>query len=205
MTLATLLSSCVDCPAPPVNGRVHERLGRIHPISGRLHGDVVIDAVGRIDPVIRTHLEAGAERNQHALGDVLLRVAHLAGAVAVHVDAHHGHVLHLVHVHVGRAGNMADAAGDFAGDREILILVAPRTRHLHVDGRGQPEVQNLPDDIGGLEEKRQIGIFAAASGGAFRARNPRWSGARRAGAKPESRRRRTQRHAVAEGQVVCRW
>ena len=63
-----------------------------------------------------------------------------------------------LHVHVGGARNAADAAGDLAGDFEILILVAQRPGDLHVDGRGQTEVQNLPDDVGGLEEKRQVGI-----------------------------------------------
>ncbi len=37
-----------------------------------LHGDVVFDAVGGIDPVGRSGLEAGTQREQKALRDVVL-------------------------------------------------------------------------------------------------------------------------------------
>ena len=34
-----------------------------------------------------------------------------------------------------------------------VVALQIRAHHLHIDGGGQAEIQNLRDDIGGLEEK----------------------------------------------------
>ena len=64
-------------------------------------------------------------------------------------------------MHVGCAGNLAHAARDLLGDVVILSERSQRPDNLHVDRRGQSEVQNLADDIGGLEKERQLGKLAA--------------------------------------------
>jgi hypothetical protein len=53
-------------------------------------------------------------------------------------------------MHVGRAGNARDRSARCCA---ICSWPALRPDHLHVDGRGQAEVQNLVGDIGGFEEE----------------------------------------------------
>src|SRR5579864_3930189 len=54
-------------------------------------------------------------------------------------------------MYVGGPGNMPHSSGDLLCDRIVGLLVIPDD--LHVDGRGNAEVQNLRHDISGLEEE----------------------------------------------------
>ena len=146
--------------AAGVNGRVEQLGGGRHAVFGRLHDDGIIDAVLRIDPVIGRELQVGAERDQQAVGDVLLREPELIGAGAVHVEAQLGRVHDLVHVHVHRPRNARQARGDLLGQRVIGWRIGQRPDHLHVDGGGQAEIQDLAHDIGRLKEKGQVGKLA---------------------------------------------
>ena len=71
------------------------------------------------------------------------------------------------------AGYVAHLVGDLLRDVVAALLVD--ADHLHVDRRGQPEVQNLGDDIGRLEEELQPGNAAAARSRKLRM-YPRWDG-----------------------------
>ncbi len=65
-----------------------------------------------------------------------------------------------VHVHGSR--HLAQLAGDLVGNLVVLVHVAP-SGDLHVDGRGQAEVEDLADDVGGLE----VEVHARELGGQF--------------------------------------
>ena len=67
----------------------------------------------------------------------------------------------LLHVHVNRAGNVTHLARQLLRDREISDLIVAHDRH--VDRRGRTEVQNLRDDVGGLEEELNAGETLAAA------------------------------------------
>src|SRR6266550_8373918 len=62
-----------------------------------------------------------------------------------------------MHVHVGHAGNPIDLFRD--APSESVVGRAILSDKLDVDGRRQTEIENLADDIRGLEKKREIGIL----------------------------------------------
>ena len=68
-----------------------------------------------------------------------------------------GPIDHLVDVHVGGAGNAATSDRRSAGD--LVIGGGIAAHHLHIDRRGQAEIQNLVGDVGGFEEDGDIGEF----------------------------------------------
>ena len=146
--------------AARMHGRIEQFGGGGHAVFGRLHDDGIVHAVLRIDPVIRRELHVAAQRDQQAVGDVLLGEAKLIGARAVHVEAQLGCVDDLVQVDVHRAGNVRQARGDLAGQRVVGGRVGERADHLHVDGRGQSEIEDLAHDIGRLEEEGEVGKLA---------------------------------------------
>ncbi len=125
-----------------------------------LHGHGIIDAVARIDPIIGRDLRAGAERDQQAVGHVALREPICAARVRSTLNGNSGTSDHLVHVHVHRARDARQTRLDLPRELVIGGRVGEWSDHLHVDGRGQPEVEDLAHDIGGLEEERQVGVLA---------------------------------------------
>ena len=127
--------------APPVRcrrGGVDGAIGHVKPacaaarpeifdlVLRRLHADVVVDAVGPVHPEVRRHRAVAAERDQHVAGDVALRQAQLRGLDAIHIQADLRLVDHLVDVHVGRAGNARDLAGELLGDFVVGRRIAAR-------------------------------------------------------------------------------
>ena len=116
-----------------------------------MHGHAVVDPVGRIDPEVGRHLARRAERYQHAAGHVLLGQPQLRRQDAVDVQAQLRPVRQLLEVNVGDARDIGDLAAQFLRYREAAGPVD--ADHLHVDGGGQAEVENLARDIGRLEEK----------------------------------------------------
>lgn len=60
-------------------------------------------------------------------------------------------------MHVHHARDRRRLGLEPAGQREVLGGVLARAADLHVDGRGEPEVEHLGDDVGRCEEKHQIG------------------------------------------------
>ena len=70
------------------------------------------------------------------------------------------------------AGARSPAPGHSSPD------VGQRAHHLHVDRRGQAEIENLAHDIGRLEEEGQIRKLAVQQVPQARGRSPTWSRAR---------------------------
>ena len=56
------------------------------------------------------------------------------------------------------AAHVANAFEELEGDGIIGLVVLGRADDLDVDGRGQAEVEDLADDVGGLGEKFILGI-----------------------------------------------
>ena len=87
-----------------------ERIERVHEPLRRLHRHAVGDAIHRVQPLGRRNLSAGAERDQHAVGNVLLRHPGLRRLIAVDVEIDGGRVHLLPDMHVDGAGNHLQAA-----------------------------------------------------------------------------------------------
>ena len=78
----------------------------IDAVLRRLHANVVADAVRPVHPEVRRHRAAAAERDQHAVGDIALRQAHLRRLLPIHVQADYRLVRHLVNVGVRHPRNV---------------------------------------------------------------------------------------------------
>jgi hypothetical protein len=74
----------------------------------RLDREVVVHAILRVQPEGRGDLEARAQGDQQAVGDVALGEAELIRLGAIHGQLQLGLVEKLVHVRVHRAGNLAN-------------------------------------------------------------------------------------------------
>jgi hypothetical protein len=105
-------------------------LQRVHLILRRLHRDLVIHAVLKIEPVVGSGLATRAERNQHRLRNVALRQADLFGLCPIHVHAQVRTVDELVHVHIDRARNLRDARFDLVGD---VVPLRVASGYLNID------------------------------------------------------------------------
>ena len=65
-----------------------------------------------------------------------------------------------MHVHVHGAGNARQLRLNLSRQARNWRARWERSDHLHVDRRGQSEVENLADDVGGLEEEVEVGKLA---------------------------------------------
>ena len=93
--------------ADPVTGRLLQRGHGVEPVLRRLRGDVVADAVARIEIEVGRGLKAAAQRDQDALRHILLGQADGRGARAVHVHRHVRIVERLLDARIDGAGNIA--------------------------------------------------------------------------------------------------
>ena len=89
--------------------RRSEGVDRIDAVLRRLSLDGIRDAGFRIDPVVRRDLTAASERDEHAVGDVVLREAQLLRARAIDFDVQLGRVHDLVQANVDRARDLVSA------------------------------------------------------------------------------------------------
>ena len=80
------------------------------------------------------------------------------GARAIDVHEQGGSVKGLLDVDIHGAGDVADFVGEFQPDGIIGGLI--HAGDLDIDGGGRPEIENLGDDVRGLEEKLHAGEFA---------------------------------------------
>ena len=123
---------------------------RIHAVLRGLGHHGVAHAL-RAQPEAWRGLETGGKSDQRITGDVGLGETHLLGLGPVHIHKHDRLVQSLLDMHVGRAGNLADARDHVIGN--LVISRHVRADNLNVDGRGQAEVQDLADDVRRLEEE----------------------------------------------------
>jgi hypothetical protein len=61
-------------------------------------------------------------------------------------------------VRIDRAGDLPDLVGHLPGHCEIALNVV--ADELHIDRRREAEIQDLADDVRGLEEEFNTGIIA---------------------------------------------
>ena len=82
----------------------------------------------------------------------------------------------LVYVHIGRAGNLRDGLFDLVRN---LVALRVASRHLNVDRRRNPEIQNLANDVRRREKElhvRKIAVqFLAQDVHVLRSRLVLWS------------------------------
>ena len=121
--------------------QVHQRVYRIDEVRGRLHSDEKLNAVSRVDPIIRRHLRAAAQVHQHILGDVTLIQPLLREQGAVDVQVQRWRIERLMDKNVGRARDARDAIANLPGHG--VIGVAVLAGDFDIDRRRQTEVQNL--------------------------------------------------------------
>ena len=112
----------------------------------------------RIQPVGGRNLEAAAEGDECALGDIQRAHSHLGDKIAIDVHVERGQSEHLLDMHIGSAGDMAQFVGDLLADYVVRLQI--RTHYLNINRRGQSEVENLGDDVGWLEEEFHTGEAA---------------------------------------------
>src|SRR5207244_13501028 len=99
-------------------GRVQHDVHGVDVVIRGLHGQAVVDPVGRVDPEIGSHLGRRAERHQQTAGHVLLGQPQLRRHDAIDVQAQVRPVRYLVEVNVRDAGEVGDLAAQFLGDGE---------------------------------------------------------------------------------------
>ncbi len=136
--------------------RAMQLVERRHPVLRRLDNDLVAHTVLVVQPEVCRRRAAAGQRDQQAVGDVSLGQADLLGERAVGIDHDPRRVEDLLHMDVHRAGNPSEVCGDLLRHAEIRARFRYRARDLDVDRRGQTEVEDLTDDIGGLREEFQI-------------------------------------------------
>jgi hypothetical protein len=82
----------------------------------------------------------------------------LLGHRAIDVDADVRFARDLREVHVHRAGDLLDASGELLRELVGRLVVAGRADDLHVDRRGEAEVEDLRRDVGRQEEEGRVGV-----------------------------------------------
>ena len=126
---------------------------RADALDRRLRNNLVVDAVQRIQPLVRRRLAAARQRDQGRVGDVLLRQPNLPRLHAIDVHLHGGVRNLLVDVHVDRSRNGEDALQNLL--RQLVVSLAA-AGHGDVDRRRQAKIQNLVGDVRGHEEEGAV-------------------------------------------------
>ena len=124
----------------------------------RLHHDRIGHAIVGAEEVGRRDLRTSRQIDDHAVGDIARGQAEILRARAVDIDIESRIVRRLLNARVGDTGNETNAPQQIVGIFEIGFAVGPT--HLQIDRRRCTEIQNLADDIGRQERKRDAGEFA---------------------------------------------
>ncbi len=127
-------------------------------VLGRLRNQIVGNAIPGIEVEHRVDLDAAAERDQHAVGDVVLGKSGLRGLGAVDIDVEFRIVGLLLDAQIGNATDMSEFGKHLVGD--AVISHRCRAIDLNVDRRRQTKVQRLGDDVSRQEIERNPGKFA---------------------------------------------
>src|SRR5580700_1251872 len=137
------------------HGDILQALHTIDAVLGRLHGHVVADAVFGIEPESGSGLKTGAKGYENVLCNVAGLQADGLCARAINIHTDRGAVKGLLYVDIDGTGDVADLVGKFFREQIVSLLIG--AGHLHIDGGGNAEIQNLRDDVRGLEEKLHAG------------------------------------------------
>ena len=121
----------------------------------RLHHDRIGHAIIRIEIIGRGDLRAARQIDNEAVGDVALGQPDILGAGAVDVDIEGRIVGRLLDPCIRDAGYPANPAQQLIGIAEIRRHIG--AADLQVDRRRRTEIEDLADDVGRQERKRQAG------------------------------------------------
>ncbi len=137
---------------PPVTGMFSRSCSDSKSYCGVCVDDAVADSGLRDRARKGRSLKAAAQRDQQVPGDVVLREARLLGLGAVHVDVQLGLVEGLLDAQIGDARDTCcNCFSRLLGKLAIRFDIV--AHDLDVDRRGQAEVQDLADDVGGQESR----------------------------------------------------
>ena len=134
-------------------------------VSIRYCGICADDRVGHavcvVEPEIRLDLSAAGQRDEQAVRDVALTEPHLVCEGTVDRDIDLRIAVGLLDTRIGDPGHLANSFEELARVGVIGILV--RSRHLQIDRRRQPEIEDLRDDVGRQEREGRAGKLSAAA------------------------------------------
>src|SRR5205814_653059 len=102
-------------------------------------------------------LKASTQRDQEILRDVALGESGLPRFRAVHIDVQFRLIERLLNAQIHRARNVANLLQQVVGKLPVALQVI--ADNLHINGRGQTEVQNLAHDVGWKKCKRDTRKF----------------------------------------------
>ena len=137
--------------------RPRQRLQRVDPVVRRLRHDLVVHAVGRVQPLVRRRLAGAGQRDQRRLRHVLLRQPDLPRLGAVHVDLHR-RVLHLlVHMDIHRARNRRNLLGQLRAPARSCPRRGPIT--CRSIGAGKPKSRIWFVMFAGVKKNSPSGNF----------------------------------------------
>ena len=127
----------------------------VEQILRRLHGDRVADAVARVEPEVRSGLEAAAGSCEQAACNIGLPQSQLAGPGAVHIHHQFRIVEGLLDAQVGGAGYMLDLVQQLFGNGPVAVHIS--ADDLDIDGSRQAEVEDLRDHVDGQRVEGDAG------------------------------------------------
>src|SRR5208282_3540648 len=137
---------------------VRQRGYRAEQMLRRLRHDAVVDARFRIEPEVGLQQHGAGERGEHTRGDLLLRDAEFERLVAIDVHAEGRIVLRLGYSEIADAGDQLHPI--LKAQCDVVVGLEVVAVDLRVDSRGQAEIEDLADDVGGLKVGGDVWILA---------------------------------------------
>src|SRR2546422_2722204 len=130
---------------------------RLDPVLRGLGREVVVDPVLPVQEEGRRGLEAAAQGDEQAAGEVPRGESGLSRLRAVDGDVELRVVEALMDAEVDQPAHLTELVQHLVGGPPIALDVGPLD--LDVDRRRQPEVDDLRHDVGGQEIERHAGEF----------------------------------------------
>jgi len=126
--------------------RIGDLVDGVSQVDRRLRDDVVIDAVDRIEPVVRRDQAIAAQRRKQSGRDLLFGNAELERLGAVNIDLERRVIQGLCDSQIRDAGNHRHFSCE--PRRNFVIGIQIVAGNLCVDRGRQPEVQDLVHNVG---------------------------------------------------------
>src|ERR1700733_7399025 len=140
------------------DGNILQILSGLNVVLRSLRDQVVGNAVFRVEIKHGVDLEAAAERDQHAVGDVAFGKSALCSFGAIDRDVEFWIVGLLLDAQVCNSADVTQLSQHLVGNAAVVGNVG--SVDLNVDRRRQTEVQRLGHDVSRREIKRHSGKFA---------------------------------------------
>ena len=134
---------------PGRDGRIAQIIERTDLVLRRLHREIIRNPRFRIGPEIRRHLLRRAQADIDVGGDGVRVQPELRGARAVDIGIECRRIDLLLQMRIRDPRYRRNPPAQFVGDAQIVVLVVPDG--ADVDLRRQAKIEDLRDDVGGLE------------------------------------------------------